>query len=572
MNNQLLFKMLEGENIDNKYYLKRLLGSGGFGGVYLADEVVRDRFIRELAVKLIITDNPDKQLDELIFSTTLKQQNLLDCYTCGECTLNNFEFLYLLMEKADYSLEDELKKGKLPEEKVKQLVLDIAKGLDYLHRQNPVIVHRDLKPGNILKVGDKWKISDFGLVRSVQNNSTKTTTLMGSMGYAPPEAYEGKISSAWDMWSFGVVIYETLTGELPFNSETPLALMKEVVNKEVNVSQIPEFWQNIIEGCLSKENKKRFTITNLLEKLENKININTGQKEKIFTLLEINENIVDSSLEDAKFYFNRAKKYKELKQYDKAIIDYTKAIELDPNYISAYYNRGDAYEELNQYEKAIIDYTKAFELVPDYTKARKLLDIYTKIIELNPNDATAYNNRGDAYEKFKLSEKAIIDYTKAIELDPNNANAYNNRGDAYKKLEQYEEAIIDYTKAIELDPNYTYAYNNRGLTYYYLNQYEKAIIDCTKAIELAPNYGYYYEKRAKIYEKLEQYEKAIMDYTKAIELYPTNKYYYGDRAKIYEKLEQYEKAIIDYTRAIKLDPNYTTAIDNRNALEAKMKK
>ncbi|MGI0480490.1 bifunctional serine/threonine-protein kinase/formylglycine-generating enzyme family protein [Geminocystis sp. CENA526] len=330
MNNQLLFKMLEGQNIDNKYYLKRLLGSGGFGGVYLADEVVRDRFIRELAVKLIITDNPDKQLDELIFSTTLKQQNLLDCYTCGECTLNNFEFLYLLMEKADYSLEDELKKGKLPEEKLKELVLDIAKGLDYLHRQNPVIVHRDLKPGNILKVGDKWKISDFGLVRSVQNNSTKTTTLMGSMGYAPPEAYEGKISPAWDMWSFGVVIYEALTGELPFNSETPLALMKEVVNKEVNVSQIPKFWQNIIEGCLSKENKKRFTITNLLENLENKININNGQKENIFTPLEITENIVNSSLEDAKTYFNSAEEYRKLKQYEKAINEQKEKILIPP--------------------------------------------------------------------------------------------------------------------------------------------------------------------------------------------------------------------------------------------------
>lgn len=362
MNNQILFKMLEGHNIDNKYYLKRLLGSGGFGGVYLADEVVRDRFIRELAVKLIITDNPDKQLDELIFSTTLKQPNLLDCYTCGECTLNNFEFLYLLMEKADYSLEDELKKGKLPEENVKQLVLEIGNGLDYLHSQKPVIVHRDLKPGNILRVGDKWKISDFGLVRSVQNNSTKTTTMMGSMGYAPPEAYEGKISSAWDMWSLGIIIYEGLTGELPFNSETPLALMKEVVNKEINVSQIPQFWQNIIEGCLSKENQKRFTITDLLENLKKKINLNNQEKDKIFTPIEIKKNIVNLSLKDAINYFNSGKRYVELKEYEKAIMDYTKVIELDPNYTSAYHNRSVVYENLNEYEKAILDYTKAIAL------------------------------------------------------------------------------------------------------------------------------------------------------------------------------------------------------------------
>jgi serine/threonine protein kinase len=443
MSNQILFRMLEGQNIENKYYLKRLLGSGGFGGVYLADEVVRDRFIRELAVKLIITDNPDKQLDELIFSTTLKQPNLLDCYTCGECILNSFEFLYLLMEKADYSLEDELKKGKLPEENVKQLVLDIAKGLDYLHSQKPVIVHRDLKSGNILRVGDKWKISDFGLVRSVQNNSTKTTTLMGSMGYAPPEAYEGKISSGWDIWSLGIIIYEALTGELPFKNDTPLALMQEVVNKEVNVSQIPQFWQNIIEGCLSKEDKNRFTINNLLENLENKININNTEKEQIFPPIEIKENIVDFSLESAIDYLNLGNAYKNLKEYEKAIIYYTKAITLNPNYTSAYNNRGIAYKSLKEYEKAIIDYTKAIALDSNYT--------------------SAYNNRGLAYDDLKEYKKAIIDYTKAIEIDSNYANAYNNRGVVYQNLKEYKKAIIDYTKAIKLKPNLQIAINNKNV-------------------------------------------------------------------------------------------------------------
>ncbi|MGI0479732.1 protein kinase domain-containing protein [Geminocystis sp. CENA526] len=423
MNNQILFRMLEGQNIDNKYYLKSLLGTGGFGGVYLADEVVRDRFIRELAVKLIITDNPDKQLDELIFSTTLKHPNLLDCYTCGECTLNNFEFLYLLMEKADYSLEDELKKGKLPEEKVKQLVLDIAKGLDYLHSQKPVIVHRDLKPGNILRVGDKWKISDFGLVRSVQNNSTKTTTMMGSMGYAPPEAYEGKISSAWDMWSLGIIIYEGLTEELPFNSETPLALMQEVINQEPDLKIIPKNWQEIVNNCLKKDEKKRLIAKNLIKNLQLNITI------------ESNEN--------ASGYFKTGYNYRELKQYEKAIIDYTKAIELDPNYIYAYNNRGVVYENLKEYEKAIMDYTKA--------------------IELDPNYKSAYNNRGIVYGQLKEYEKAIMDYTKAIELDPNYTYAYNNRGVAYENLKEYEKAIMDYTKAIELNPNYTIAIKNKKI-------------------------------------------------------------------------------------------------------------
>jgi serine/threonine protein kinase len=265
MNNQLLFKMLEGQNIEHKYYLNKLLGSGGFGGVYLADEVVKDQLIRQVAIKIILSNNQEKELKELIFSTALKHPNLIDCYSCGECELNGHNFLYLLMEKADYSLEDELKKGKFSQEKVKKLVLDIVNGLDYLHSQLPKIVHRDLKPGNILKVADKWKISDFGLVRSLQNNSTKTTTMMGSIAYAPPEAFNGKISIAWDMWSLGIIIYELLTGELPFNSSSPLELMQQILSQNPDFQNIPDNWKKIIGKCLAKESNKRLTTSDLLK-------------------------------------------------------------------------------------------------------------------------------------------------------------------------------------------------------------------------------------------------------------------------------------------------------------------
>lgn len=265
MNNQLLFKMLEGQNIDNKYYLNKLLGSGGFGGVYLADEVVRDRLIRTVALKLIITDNPDKQLDELIFSTTLNHPNLISCFTCGECNLNGADFLYLLMEQADYSLEDELKNDKLSEEKVKELVLDITNGLDYLHRQKPIIVHRDLKPGNILRVGDKWKISDFGLVRSLQGTATQTTTIMGSMGYAPPEAYEGKISPAWDIWSLGILIIEILTGKLPFETNDLEHIRKLVINGKILIPQLKYPFNRIVKECLIRDYQNRISARKIIE-------------------------------------------------------------------------------------------------------------------------------------------------------------------------------------------------------------------------------------------------------------------------------------------------------------------
>ncbi|MFQ5996000.1 MAG: tetratricopeptide repeat protein [Dehalococcoidales bacterium] len=120
-------------------------------------------------------------------------------------------------------------------------------------------------------------------------------------------------------------------------------------------------------------------------------------------------------------------------EHQKAIVAFTKAIELDPGFAVAYSNRGWAYIELEQYEQAIADCNKA--------------------IELDPNFAIAYSNRGWAYIELGQYEQAIADCNKAIELDPNLAIAYNNRGWAYIELGQYEQAIADYDKAVELDPS-----------------------------------------------------------------------------------------------------------------------
>jgi tetratricopeptide (TPR) repeat protein len=144
------------------------------------------------------------------------------------------------------------------------------------------------------------------------------------------------------------------------------------------------------------------------------------------------------------------------------------------------------------------------------------------VIELEPNDERAYNNRGIAYVGLQKYEKAIVDYNKAIELDPHYATAYNNRGIAYGKLQKYKDAIVDYNNAIELNPSYANAYNNRGNAYIRLQQHENAISDFNRVIELAPDHATAYINRGTVYCKLRQIENAIVDFNKAIELNPNN--------------------------------------------------
>jgi protein O-mannosyl-transferase len=186
--------------------------------------------------------------------------------------------------------------------------------------------------------------------------------------------------------------------------------------------------------------------------------------------------------EKAIAYNNRGFVYWNLRQWDKAIVDCSKAIELDSNYAFAYNNRGIAYWNIQQWERAKADFSKT--------------------IEINPKYSPAYSNRGNVYGYLRQWEKSITDCSKAIELDSNYAFSYNNRGIAYLNLRQWEKAIADYSRAIEIDPQYVFAYNNRGNAYGYVEQWEKAIADYSKAIEIDPNYTIAYDNREVAFKNL----------------------------------------------------------------------
>ena len=187
-------------------------------------------------------------------------------------------------------------------------------------------------------------------------------------------------------------------------------------------------------------------------------------------------------------------------QIDSAIEHYSRAIELNPNYAAVYNNRGNAYSVKNDFDRAIDDYTKA--------------------IQLKPDDASAYNNRGTAHSEKGDFDRAIDDHTKAIQLKPDDADAYYNRGNTYVKKDDYDRAIDDYTKAIQFKPNYASAYNNRGAAHSEKGDFDRAIDDHTKAIQLKPDYANAYYNRGVAHDGKGDFDRAIDDHTKAVQLKP----------------------------------------------------
>ena len=127
-------------------------------------------------------------------------------------------------------------------------------------------------------------------------------------------------------------------------------------------------------------------------------------------------------------------------------------------------NRGFAYCQIGQYDQAISDFSKA--------------------IEINPRLAPAYNNRGAAYLYKAQYDQAILDLSKAIEINPRLAHAYNNRGWAYMKNRQYDQAISDFNKTVEIDSRFVEAYFNRAIVYFLVEEYDKSLLDVIKAQQL----------------------------------------------------------------------------------------
>ena len=225
-------------------------------------------------------------------------------------------------------------------------------------------------------------------------------------------------------------------------------------------------------------------------------------------------------------YHRRGNAYAGLNQNVKAIQDYDKAIDLNPKNPWAYFNRGGSYYSLYQNVKAMELDPKntgfyyghlgvAYAGLNQYVKAVQNFD---KATDLDPEQGWFYYERGNAYLKLQQYVKAIQDYDRAIELGHNSSITYSDRGLAYSRLNQYVKAIQDYDRAITLDPKDAWAHAARGDTYSRLDQEIKAIHDYDKAIELDPKYAWVYKKRGFSHFILNKTKQGCDDMNRACDL------------------------------------------------------
>ena len=255
----------KGQKINDRYEIIKTIGEGGMANVYLAHDTILDR---KVAIKVLRGDlsNDEKFIRrfkrEALSVSNLSHPNIVEVYDVGEEDGN----YYIVMEYIEGKTLKQLlqKRGALTLTEVIDIMSQLTDGLAHAHEA--YIIHRDIKPQNIMiEDNGRIKITDFGIAMALNSTQlTQTNSVMGSVHYLPPEQANGKGATVKsDIYSLGILMYELLTGSVPFKGDTAVEIaLKHMKEKIPSVRKqnptIPQSVENIILKATAKNPKNRY--------------------------------------------------------------------------------------------------------------------------------------------------------------------------------------------------------------------------------------------------------------------------------------------------------------------------
>src|SRR6266852_4495582 len=257
---------LEGKTLDH-YELQRLIGKGGMADVY---EAYDRYFQREVAVKVFKREDDEllrRFIREAKLMASLKNEHLVPIYGSGECQLDGLIQYYIIMPfMQGGTLRARIRHAPLTLAQACECLQEIAPALDYIHSLG--IVHRDIKASNVLLDADgRCYLSDFGIARMTSDVTQLTTTgnVLGTVDYVAPELFEPhrRADALSDLYSLGVLLFEMVTGRLPFYAENQIAVVTMHVNKRppsprvLNSNVTPQV-ERVMLKALEKKPEQRY--------------------------------------------------------------------------------------------------------------------------------------------------------------------------------------------------------------------------------------------------------------------------------------------------------------------------
>ena len=285
-----------------------------------------------------------------------------------------------------------------------------------------------------------------------------------------------------------------------------------------------------------QELKQKLSTVSAPSEVQSQI-LDSLSREQADELRKLNDRIIDDP-EDAEAYEARGRIFYNAKDFDNAIADFDKVIELNGGDDMIYWYRGYSYVEKGCKEEGLQDYCKSLEI---------------------KEHAGVYNNRGLIYKALCEYEKMLADFSRASELGPDCSGYHTNCAIACYILKRYDEVFAHCTQAIELGKPTADTYKFQGDAYAAVLEYEKAIESYDAALNYSPDFAAAYNNRGLAYEKLGQEKKALTNYRQAAKLDSSKAMHHANVAGMLRRAGRFKEAVTSCNRALKIDPEYRRA-------------
>jgi tetratricopeptide (TPR) repeat protein len=584
-----------------RYEIRRLLGRGGMGAVYLAHDPELDRLVALKVPRLGGPDAEERFLREARAAAALSHPNLCPVYDVGRA--DGVPYLAMAYVAGPTLTEMLRKDGPPPIARCAAIAVGVARGMAEAHRHG--IVHRDLKPGNIL-LDSKGEpvVTDFGLAlraappqrpadpaATVDHDPrlTQSGVLMGTPAYMPPEQARGdldRIGPASDVYALGAILYELLTGRPPFPA-TPLRDMVRLIETEPAPvpskvrGKVPPGLDAACRRAMAKDPAKRFPSMEAFAEALAPFAAQGSRRRRGRMAVAAAVGALLLAVAGAVFYVKTDYGTVEVRLSDPSA---DVQVEVDGNEVTL--TEGGRVTKVRAGKHGLLVKGQGFEAASkDFKITRGETTVVT--VELKPKPGAAAEAgtplsdadrarlarllaRGrKAMDQGPLEELGKV-ADEALRLDPQSPGALALRASFRAERDELENARADADAALKLNPEAREALIARGILHFRDREIDEAIADETAALRLDPTWRESWANRASYYYARKEYWQAISDATRAIDRgtrWPDARM---TRGAAYAQLGDYEKALADYDAAVKAAPNNWRVYEQRSALHAKM--
>ncbi|MBS1826981.1 MAG: protein kinase [Acidobacteria bacterium] len=607
-----------------QYRIVEKIGSGGMGVVYKA---VDTRLEREAAIKILsekqAADPVTQQrfLREARSASSLNHPNIVTVYEVN----SDRGITFLAMEYIHgVTLSRRMKKERLEAAEILNYAVQFAEGLAKAHGQG--LVHRDLKPGNLMITTDGIvKILDFGLARVSEGNASMETiqaltlagSVMGTPGYMSPEQSLGDVADARsDIFSFGVILYEMVTGAQPFPGDTVPRILRSVVADpprpmEALPEGLPAELKDVILRCLRKEKEQRYANAGELLRVLKGLSVSAEMRPTMVSLPvapvakkrspygiwaaaamgvvvmgflgwmvagrgKAPRSAVDGNASPRELVEQGRQRFAAFYRpgyTEQAFTAFEAAVRKDPANAPAHVGLAEVYLRRNtngrdpQWVKLAEQHAvKAVELNPALASAqvvlaqvqaekgerKQALETLRKALDLEPRSGQAYLAMAKVQASERDAPAARASFAKALELSPENWFAQVEAGVFYFRQGDYGAAQKAWERAGVLTPDNDLVWRNLSSLYLIEDRFDDAAAAIQKALELRPT-APHFSNLGYIRFFQGRYMDAIPPFEKAVELAPSRYLYWGNLGDAYRwTAGKEEKAKEAFATALRL--------------------